>query len=1042
INARAKRTFALDLIVFSSLIIMGLYHLGLYMSRRKDTSAFHFGIFCILIALRTISTNELILYEAFPFLPFTIFHRIEFISFYYGGFSFALFINSLYPGEFSKKILFFIGLFEIPASLSAIFFSMKVYSFFLIYNQYLILLVIFYTLYVLILAAFRNKVGAKLFLLGFSLFSVSLISDITRSLGLNQLPALASYGLLIFVLFQATVLSRRFANTFHQSEMLSEELRKFSSNLESKIEERTLELVTLNEISRTVNRSNNIQAIIDWTMNHISKNYDIDMFTLSMVEADRLSAKVLYFNLPPNSDIDELNKFVYSIRIPLNDIDHVHGYVFHTKQALYTKELVESKRDFEKKLIEIFQFRSYFCLPLILKEEVIGFLGLSNFGREMILSESEIESLKKIADQITGAVYNSKLLEESERVKNEIQSLNEITKNINSVSTLTDIMSFVMYYLETDLDYKDFWLILPDKNRNEFRTFSFVSNSLKKSAIDSIKSWSAPINEQTGFIYETFNSQQFYFFEFNDFDTFTPTDQWILETTNWKYFLLLPLVIYGEVIGILSINKQLTNESILPEEIERLINFSDQIAGAIANAQILKESEEAKKSAEVEKEKADLARKEIEYINEFAKVINSERSLDNIFSFAVDNLKQKFDANIFWLQLVTRDKLRLFTRCLISNELEDSTIQKYKNLNAELKPELGSMYLTYFMKKTFYLRDVTQINIDNMSEIDREITEALKIKSVLQIPLLVQNEVIGILHINKIHGMQKFNKQDIKFIESFSEQLAIAVNNSFLYEEVESKREEAEIEKKIAVMAQLEAEKERDKSERLLLNILPRQVAKELKEKGFSAPVYFESATVLFTDFKGFTQIAETMSPVDLVKELDSCFGQFDKVTERYGLEKLKTIGDSYMCAGGIPKANKTHAIDAILAALEIQNFMNQMKEIKEIIGAPYWELRLGIHTGPLIAGVIGEKKFAYDVWGDAVNTASRMESSGTPGKINISQSTYELIKDFFSCELRGKIQAKNKGEINMYFVNGIKEDLSTEGSIPNSKFWNLYAKI
>ena len=148
------------------------------------------------------------------------------------------------------------------------------------------------------------------------------------------------------------------------------------------------------------------------------------------------------------------------------------------------------------------------------------------------------------------------------------------------------------------------------------------------------------------------------------------------------------------------------------------------------------------------------------------------------------------------------------------------------------------------------------------------------------------------------------------------------------------------------------------------------------------------------------------------------------------------------MCAGGIPKANKTHAIDAILAALEIQNFMNQMEEIKEIIGAPYWELRLGIHTGPLIAGVIGEKKFAYDVWGDAVNTASRMESSGTPGKINISQSTYELIKDFFSCELRGKIQAKNKGEINMYFVNGIKEDLSTEGSIPNSKFWNLYAKI
>ena len=238
---------------------------------------------------------------------------------------------------------------------------------------------------------------------------------------------------------------------------------------------------------------------------------------------------------------------------------------------------------------------------------------------------------------------------------------------------------------------------------------------------------------------------------------------------------------------------------------------------------------------------------------------------------------------------------------------------------------------------------------------------------------------------------------------------------------------------------------EKNKSERLLLNILPKQTAEELKEKGKSTPRVYDRVSVMFTDFKGFTQAAEKLAnqPIKLLSELDNIFLYFDKVVEKHNLEKIKTIGDSYMCAGGIPIANKNNPIDAVLSALEIQNFMDRLQYKKKENGEDYWELRLGIHTGPLIAGVVGKKKFAYDIWGDAVNLASRMESSGYPGKVNVSVHTYKYVKDLFECEYRGKIAAKNKGDVAMYFVNRIKPEYSFDekGLTPNNKFREIYKK-
>lgn len=208
------------------------------------------------------------------------------------------------------------------------------------------------------------------------------------------------------------------------------------------------------------------------------------------------------------------------------------------------------------------------------------------------------------------------------------------------------------------------------------------------------------------------------------------------------------------------------------------------------------------------------------------------------------------------------------------------------------------------------------------------------------------------------------------------------------------------------------------KSDKLLLNILPEIVAEELKSKGFAEAKLINEVTVLFTDFKSFTQLTEKLSPKELVAEINECFSAFDHIMEKYGVEKIKTIGDSYMAAGGLPTANNTHASDVVNAALAIQDFMQTHNEKKMSMGKLLFEIRIGVHTGPVVAGIVGVKKFAYDIWGDTVNMASRMESSGEVGKVNISATTYALVKDKFTCVYRGKVQAKGKGEIDMYFVD------------------------
>jgi len=271
------------------------------------------------------------------------------------------------------------------------------------------------------------------------------------------------------------------------------------------------------------------------------------------------------------------------------------------------------------------------------------------------------------------------------------------------------------------------------------------------------------------------------------------------------------------------------------------------------------------------------------------------------------------------------------------------------------------------------------------------------------IPLFLHEKKIGAVAVTSSHK-DVYNVYHLEFLRTLASYLAVALDNSNVYQLLETGKEQIELEKA--------------KSDDLLLNILPAEVAEELKEKGHAKAKSFDTVTVMFTDFVNFTGISEHLSPEELVAEIDTCFKAFDGIIDQFKLEKIKTIGDAYLAVCGMPNEDPEHGTNVVRAAFAIREFMLSRAEVKT---ARMRDIRIGINSGPVVAGIVGVKKFAYDIWGDTVNTAARMEQQSESGKINISGSTYELVKDMAECTYRGKIEAKNKGEIDMYFVDSIK---------------------
>ncbi|MBX7109143.1 MAG: AAA family ATPase [Chitinophagales bacterium] len=403
-------------------------------------------------------------------------------------------------------------------------------------------------------------------------------------------------------------------------------------------------------------------------------------------------------------------------------------------------------------------------------------------------------------------------------------------------------------------------------------------------------------------------------------------------------------------------------------------------------------------------------RLDLNSVMQAALAISGEIVLDKLLVSLIKIVMQNAGAETGYL-IVERQG-----RWLIEAEGEagEDTIQLHKGICVMESAVLPKSVIQYVIRtgETLVLFDV---NADSRFAFDPAVI-ARKSVSVLCLPVINKGITTGILYLENNLSKGVFTNERVALLKFLSGQIAVSLENASLYDNLEQRVRERTQE----VVAQKEViEQEKKKSDDLLLNILPAETADELKRKGFSKPRRFELVTVMFTDFVNFTGRSELVNPSELVDEINGYYSAFDNIIAKHGLEKIKTIGDSYMCAGGLPVENASNPYDTINAAIEIQQYVQQLGKERKQAGQAWFDCRIGVHSGPVVAGIVGIRKFAYDIWGDTVNIASRMEASGEPGKVNISGATYELVKDRFNCEPRGKIEAKNKGYIDMYFVLG-----------------------
>jgi class 3 adenylate cyclase/GAF domain-containing protein len=1041
-------SYVLVTFLFGALTIIGLYHIGYYFARRSDLAPFYFGTFAISIGMWLAQATERLIPKLIPSLSWGVSTRLEYGSFYAGIFLFPLFISAVFP---KKKFPLFRKVIVLPSIVlfgSVFFLPFPIFLDTLPYAQGFAGLSVIYCFMVIVQGFWKKELGGSSMFLSFLILAFTVIHDLFVSAFALDSSYVAPFGFLAFILAQSFILALFHSQTYNRLEELRDHLEKTVEERTAKLYEESIQSArliqtiqkqkndseTLAILARETNRGASIEELLEpvaFTLNARLGKINLALYTAND-DASLLELKG-GFNNGELDSLDNYSDFIQKISSdPLKG--GIHAQIFQRGKTFHSPRVNQKALEYseiDKKLYEIWKYDWFMIVPLMLKGRCTGLLSVSGNKTDSV-PKNNMPFIEKCADLIAGAVQNLQLVEQvrleqrqSEKERENSEILAKLSKEVVEGVGFNQILSTISTYLEDLIGKHNIGFYLCDE---EAKNLVFTA-STRNGRIVSFEEVPeimriVPIIKESGSMYRCHSkNRQVYFPKIpKELIETSTVDRVIQQYFNLDWVLVVPISKGNIVIGVIALSA-FGDLNLSKSDRNRIQQIVGQIGGAIQSKMLLSAVEKERNSAKRLQEEAEAAQQETEILAELARQANETINLKNLCSTLFDHLERHYAIKKQALFIVDTNSYTL--EPVDGRGTEDPEIlQKWLNtFRINLEKDSGTLASTYKRQKSFYLKRIPKY----LESKDLEIVNTLKPSSILQVPLVVQDQTVAIMIADPRVTLKT---KDLTSIERLCNQIAGAVKVVSLLQSTQIAREEA-------VVAKEEAEVAREESDHLLENVLPKSIAKELKENGSVEPVLYESVSVLFTDFVGFTTAASTMSPTELIQELDGCFSQFDEVANRNSLEKLKTIGDAYMCAGGLPIPTEHHAIDTVLAALEFRAFMKQMAEVKEHLGFPFWQIRIGIHTGPVTAGVIGKNKFAYDIWGDTVNIASRMESSGKPGEVNISGSTYAIIKDLFDCEYRGKVKAKGKGELDMYFVQRIKEEFSADvdGLLPNAKF-------
>jgi class 3 adenylate cyclase len=1040
ITSNLNHRYQVTSFIAGSIFLWALYHLGLYFMRREDRASLFISLFSLFLVLRILTTGERVLGEMLPHLSMDALIRLEFSTAYIAAGVFAYFYRLVFPETIGKISTIAILLLLTPFILS-LFFPVAIFSQLAIYYQ-ILLIFICIRIIIAILQSFKfEKIKSSLSLIGFMFIFFTVLNDTLYQNNIINTMNLIPFGFLGFILFQGYILSYGFTRTYRDVASLKEnlevshaQLSTLKEGLEDLVIERTKELgiskeniQQLNDFARALNSTIRLENILQKAYLYLKRKINCDSLILFLIDERKGTVSFHKAVLSEKYDPEVENKFK-DMNFKLDSHAGLFYLVYKRNKSFVFSRVRETHLTHSNQMIvKVIGKRPGMILPLVSQGKVVAILSLFKDAEDAPFTKEDLSLVESTGEAIATSVSNSILIEnlnternfaevakmQMEDAKNEVIKLNEFAKRINSESQLSKIIDEMFDYILKTFKIEGIILQLLDTKKREFYTYkTTIPDDVSQIQIDFAKNLRIPLNEKGGLVYRTFLRKKAFFLSKLPRSFSHQIDQDIADTFQLKSFITVPLVVQNQVIGMAYFTSYKQELYLKHDDLMRISGFCDQIAGAVQNSLLLEIAEE-------ERKKSELARSEVQKLNEFAKRINSLTNLEGILAEIFEFIKQNYGIEncvLFYLDKENKD-FRYLNHSGF-NLIDDDTVKFFKQLRFPLNEKGGFVYQSYMRKKYFYMKRVpNQIPY----EIDRQIIDRSKAKSFLISPMINNDEVVAMAVFGIMEKKKILKHDEISSIIGVSEHIASAINNNFLLNKIEE---------------------EKKKSDSLLLNILPKNVAEELQKKGRVNPVEFENVTMLITGFPGFSQMTAQLTPEELIEGLDLYFSRFDEIIKKWNLEKLKMAGDMFIAAGGLPVGNFTHPIDACLAAISIKEEVRILKrDFSEIPFQPIG-VSIAIHSGPVVAGVIGKSKFSYDIWGKTVTQTQAIRRASTSPGINVSSETMEKAKRLFIFDNKKDIVTYEGESLTVFELESLNTDLAdSTGLIPNEKFDKLYTQ-